>query len=75
VITTIALFLGILARSNLTRAGEGVRRLHPWPIRRCTRSGVEWDDFLLRVFPKNIAKAVADKKFCRCRVCGALGSH
>jgi len=36
-------------------------------------AALKWDDFLLRVFPENIAKAVAETRFCRCRVCGALG--
>jgi len=68
VITTIALFLG-LAAINLTQAGAGVvlpaasgeQGVAP-------AAPIHWDEFLLHVFPENIAKAVAENQILQVAV-------
>jgi proton glutamate symport protein len=72
VITTIALFLGIGA-INLTRAGEGVHL--PAPVGEqasAPTTALKWDDFLLHVFPENIAKAVAENQILQVAVFAVL---
>src|SRR5258708_11314094 len=72
VITTIALFLGIGA-INLTRAAEGVRL--PAPVANqaaAPAAALKWDDFLLHVFPENIAKAVGDNQILKVAVFAVL---
>jgi proton glutamate symport protein len=72
VITTIALFLGIGA-INLTRAGEGVHL--PAPVAdqaAAPTAALKWDDFLLHVFPENIAKAVGDNQILQVAVFAVL---
>ena len=71
-ITTIALFLGIAA-INLTQAGTGVS-LPSAAAEQGAAPGVplKWDDFLLRVFPENIAKAVADNQILQVAVFAVL---
>ena len=58
IVTTLALFLG-LAAINISRAGLGARIPAPageiLPVQQLTAS-----DSILRIFPDNIAKAVAD---------------
>ena len=72
VLTTIALFLGI-AVINLSRAGVGltlpaasaqpaIQNIAP----------LKWDDFLLHVFPENIAKAVAENQILQVAVFAIL---
>jgi proton glutamate symport protein len=68
VITTIALFLGIGA-INLTRAGEGVHLPAPAAA---PAAALKWDDFLLHVFPENIAKAVAENQILQVAVFAVL---
>jgi Na+/H+-dicarboxylate symporter len=72
VVTTIALFLGIGA-INLTRAGEGVHLPAPAadPAAAST-AALKWDDFLLHVFPENIAKAVAENQILQVAVFAVL---
>jgi len=72
VVTTIALFLGIGA-INLTRAGEGVH-LPPASADQAAApaAALKWDDFLLHVFPENIAKAVADNQILQVAVFAVL---
>ena len=68
VITTIALFLGIGA-INLTRAGEGVHLPAPAADQAAApTAALKWDDFLLHVFPENIAKAVGDNQILQVAV-------
>ena len=72
VITTIALFLGIAA-INLTQAGAGV--VLPAASGEETAApatAIKWDDFLLHVFPENIAKAVADNQILQVAVFAIL---
>lgn len=71
VITTIALFLGVAA-INLTQAGAGVS-LPAAPVEQAApATALKWDDFLLHVFPENIAKAVADNQILQVAVFAVL---
>ena len=72
VITTIALFLGIGA-INLTRAGVGVSLAVPQSDQAATPvAALKWDDFLLHVFPENIAKAVSENQILQVAVFALL---
>jgi proton glutamate symport protein len=71
VITTIALFLGIGA-INLTRAGEGVHLPAPAADQVAAPAALKWDDFLLHVFPENIAKAVSENQILQVAVFAVL---
>jgi proton glutamate symport protein len=72
IITTIALFLGIAA-INLTRAGVGVSLPAPPADQAATPpAALKWDDFLLHVFPENIAKAVGDNQILQVAVFAVL---
>ena len=72
VITTLALFIG-LAAINISRAGEG---LAVAPVSQtnlpATAPPPHWDEFLLRVFPENIAKAVAENQILQVAVFALL---
>jgi proton glutamate symport protein len=67
ILTTVALFVG-LAAINITRAGVGLQR--PTTQTAATTSLTlpaqpatpKWDQFLLHVFPENIAKSIADNE-------------
>lgn len=72
VVTTIALFLGIGA-INLTRAGEGVHLPAPAADQAAApAAALKWDDFLLHVFPENIAKAVGENQILQVAVFAVL---
>jgi proton glutamate symport protein len=72
VVTTIALFLGIFA-INLTRAGAGVTLPPSAELPSAVVAGpLKWDDFLLHVFPENIAKAVAENQILQVAVFALL---
>jgi len=71
VVTTIALFLGIGA-INLTRAGEGVHLPAPAADQAAAPAALKWDDFLLHVFPENIAKAVGENQILQVAVFAVL---
>jgi proton glutamate symport protein len=81
IVTTLALFIG-LAAINLTRAGEGLATddrvgtaapggpggaQAPQPALP-TAPSLHWDDFLLHVFPENIAKSVAENQILQVAV-------
>ncbi len=72
VVTTLALFLGVAA-INISRAGEGLA-IHPEAAAPAASSVVapaaplRWDDFLLHIFPENIAKAIADNQILQVSV-------
>ena len=72
VVTTIALFLGVGA-INLTHAGVGLTLTtvptEPVPQNLGT---LKWDDFILHVFPENIAKAVAENQILQVAVFAIL---
>jgi len=82
VVTTIALFLGVAA-INLTQAGSGVtlsasvEAESRGPVSAFTPprepvAPLKWDDFLLHVFPENIAKAVAENQILQVAVFALL---
>ena len=72
VVTTFALILGIVA-INLTQAGAGVNLAAP-PIEQAAApaAALRWDDFLLHVFPENIAKAIAENQILQVAVFAVL---
>jgi proton glutamate symport protein len=68
VITTLALFIG-LAAINLSRAGEGISIPQVAPAMALPSSPPpHWDDFLLHIFPENIAKSVAENQILQVAV-------
>jgi len=72
VVTTVALFIGI-AVINISRAGVGLTlpaASAPTAIQ--SVAPLRWDDFLLHVFPENIAKAVADNQILQVAVFAIL---
>jgi proton glutamate symport protein len=71
-VTTIALFLGVAA-INLSRAGEGLV-LPPSTSEQAspTAPPLKWDEFLLHIFPENIAKAFADNQILQVAVFAVL---
>ena len=71
-VTTIALFLG-LAAINLSKAGEGL----VLPAGSSSQAAPEaaplyWTDFLLHIFPENIAKAIAENQILQVAVFAIL---
>jgi len=72
VVTTIALFVGVAA-INLTRAGVGVDvppAVGEAPVQNV--SHLHWDDFLVHVFPENLAKSVAENQILQVAVFAIL---
>jgi proton glutamate symport protein len=73
VVTTLALVVG-LAAINLSRAGEGLSLSAP----ASASAGItappptRWQDFLLHVFPENIAKSVAEGQILQVAVFAVL---
>jgi proton glutamate symport protein len=68
VITTLALFIG-LAAINLSHAGEGIAIPQGPPVAALPNSPTpHWDDFLLHVFPENIARSVAENQILQVAV-------
>jgi proton glutamate symport protein len=75
IVTTLALLIGVAA-INLTHAGNGLvtsptATAVPLP----NVAPLHWDEFLLHVFPENIAKSIADNQICKSlclRFCLAL---
>ena len=72
VVTTLALLLGVAA-INLSRAGEGLAigqnaAAAPAPA----TAPLRWDDFLLHIFPENIAKSVAENQILQVAVFAVL---
>ncbi len=72
VATTIALLIGVGA-INISRAGEGV------PVAAVAADAaapaaapMHWDEFLVRVFPENIAKSVAENQILQVAVFAIL---
>ena len=62
VVTTLALGIGLLA-INLTRAGVGLAipaSTTAASIGVATPPPVHWDDFLLHIFPENLAKSISE---------------
>jgi proton glutamate symport protein len=60
VVTTLALGIGLVA-INLSKAGVGLTlpaAAMAQPV--AAAAPVHWDDFLLHIFPENIAKSIAE---------------
>jgi proton glutamate symport protein len=73
VVTTLALFIG-LGAINISRAGEGlslaatVVPAEPAP----SAAPLHWDEFLLHIFPENLAKSVAENQILQVAVFSVL---
>src|SRR5271163_3567888 len=72
IVTTLALFIG-LGAINISRAGEGLTV----PAAAATESvpgaaPLHWDDFLLHIFPENLAKSVAENQILQVAVFSVL---
>jgi len=67
-VTTIALFIG-LAAINISRAGVGLMMPQAAAASslQVTRQ-LRWDDFLLQIFPENLAKSIADDQILQVAV-------
>ncbi len=70
-LTTLALVLGLVA-ANLSHAGEGLRlppdlRGDVGPV-----AALHWQDFLVHVFPENLAKSIADGQVLQVAVFAVL---
>jgi proton glutamate symport protein len=72
VVTTIALFIGV-AIINITQAGVGVAlpAATAEPAAQ-TVATLRWDDFLLHIFPENIARSVAENQILQVAVFAIL---
>jgi len=72
VVTTLALLLGVAA-INLSRAGEGLAISQAAVTTTAPNSApLRWDDFLLHIFPENIAKSVAENQILQVAVFAVL---
>jgi proton glutamate symport protein len=72
IVTTLALFIG-LGAINISRAGEGLTVTatavtEPAP----SATPLHWDDFLLHIFPENLAKSVAENQILQVAVFSIL---
>jgi proton glutamate symport protein len=59
VVTTLALVIGLVA-INLVHAGEGIAVQATTTLQATATAPLRWDDFLLHMFPENIAKSIAE---------------
>jgi proton glutamate symport protein len=59
VVTTLALGIGLLA-INITRAGVGLTLPEAVHAAQVAAPPTHWDDFLLHMFPENLAKSIAE---------------
>lgn len=72
VVTTLALLLGVGA-INLSRAGEGLAIQQTAAVAAPPATApLHWDDFLLHIFPENIAKSVAENQVLQVAVFAVL---
>jgi proton glutamate symport protein len=72
VVTTLALAIGLVA-INLTKAGVGLAVTGLGGTQLVTPpSPTRWDDFLLHIFPENIAKSVAEGQILQVAVFAVL---
>ena len=72
VVTTLALFIG-LGAINISRAGEGLPMpATPELVTAQNAPPMHWDDFLLHVFPENLAKSVAENQILQVAVFAIL---
>ena len=71
-VTTVALFIG-LGAINISRAGEGMAMpATPEIVTAQNAPPMHWDDFLLHVFPENLAKSVAENQILQVAVFAIL---
>jgi len=73
VVTTLALFIG-LGAINVSRAGEGLTLTAATAATEPAASAapLHWDDFLLHIFPENLAKSVAENQILQVAVFSVL---
>jgi Na+/H+-dicarboxylate symporter len=71
VVTTIALLIGVCA-INISRAGEGVSTIATRAETLPASAPLRGDDFLVQVFPENIAKSVAENQILEVAVFAIL---
>jgi len=72
IVTTLALFIGVIA-INLSRAGVGVVVPPAAGEAAVSSAGsIHWDEFLVHVFPENIARAVAENQILEVAVFAIL---
>src|SRR5580700_5628838 len=72
VVTTLALFIGVGA-INISRAGEGLTLpVTPEVALAQNAAPMRWDDFLLHIFPENIAKSIAENQILQVAVFALL---
>jgi proton glutamate symport protein len=72
VVTTIALLIGVAA-INISRAGEGLAVSAPAADAATGNAApMHWDDFLVHVFPENLAKSIAENQILQVAVFAIL---
>jgi Na+/H+-dicarboxylate symporter len=73
IVTTLALFIG-LGAINISRAGEGLSVTMATAATETVPSAapLRWDDFLLHIFPENLAKSVAENQILQVAVFSVL---
>jgi Na+/H+-dicarboxylate symporter len=72
VVTTLALFIGVGA-INISRAGEGLKMsAEPAVAALQNAEPMRWEEFLLHVFPENIAKSIAENQILQVAVFALL---
>src|ERR1700733_11174 len=71
IVTTLALFIG-LGAINISRAGEGLTATATSTGPAPSAAPLHWDDFLLHVFPENLAKSVAENQILQVAVFSVL---
>lgn len=74
ILTTLALLIG-LAAINLTQAGAGLAITPPLvaaSVQPQTQQPLEWDQFLIHIFPENLARSVADNQILQVAVFAIL---
>ena len=72
VVTTLALFIGVGA-INISRAGEGLSMsVAPGVAAVQNAEPMRWEEFLLHIFPENIAKSIAENQILQVAVFALL---
>lgn len=73
VVTTLALLIGVAA-INISRAGVGLAISAPADATApaAAAAPLRWDDFVLHIFPENIAKSIADNQILQVAVFAVL---
>jgi proton glutamate symport protein len=72
IVTTLALFIGVGA-IDISRAGEGLTLpVTPEVALAQNAAPMRWDDFLLHIFPENIAKSIAENQILQVAVFALL---